>query len=235
MVYRKIRLLMALLLLASSFFVGQTVSAVVSGGNVEKKEEKKDGWEIVVLDPGHGWGDPGKIGVNQCKEKDINLQIALKVREKLKAENVEVILTREEEQEISSEDVRNHKAEDMKRRVELINESEASIAVSIHQNSYPAEEVKGAQVFYFTHSEEGKKMAEIMQENFRLANPENHRQAKGNETYYMLKKTEIPTIIVECGFLSNWEEAKKLVTPEYQERTAQIICDGIMKILQQEM
>ena len=78
-------------------------------------------------------------------------------------------------------------------------------------------------------------MAEMMQENFRLANPENHRQAKGNGTYYMLKKTEIPTIIVECGFLSNWEEAEKLVTPEYQEKTAQIICDGIMKILQQEM
>ena len=231
MVYRKIRLLMAVLLLASAFFVGRTVSVVVSGGNVEKKEEKGGGRETVVLDPGHGLGDPGKIGVNQCKEKDINLQIALKVKEKLEAENVEVILTREEEQAALPEDVRNHKAEDMKRRVELINESEASIAVSIHQE----EEVKGAQVFYFTHSEEGKKMAEMMQENFRLANPENHRQAKGNGTYYMLKKTEIPTIIVECGFLSNWEEAEKLVTPEYQEKTAQIICDGIMKILQQEM
>lgn len=226
---------MAVLLLASAFFVGQTVSVVVSGGNVEKKEEKRSGKKTVVLDPGHGLGDPGKIGVNQCKEKDINLQIALKVKEKLEAENVEVILTREEEQAALPEDVRNHKAEDMKRRVELINESEASIAVSIHQNSYPEEEVKGAQVFYFTHSEEGKKMAEMMQENFRLANPENHRQAKGNGTYYMLKKTEIPTIIVECGFLSNWEEAEKLVTPEYQEKTAQIICDGIMKILQQEM
>ena len=226
---------MAVLLLASAFFVGRTVSVVVSGGNVEKKEEKGGGRETVVLDPGHGLGDPGKIGVNQCKEKDINLQIALKVKEKLEAENVEVILTREEEQAALPEDVRNHKAEDMKRRVELINESEASIAVSIHQNSYPEEEVKGAQVFYITHSEEGKKMAEMMQENFRLANPENHRQAKGNGTYYMLKKTEIPTIIVECGFLSNWEEAEKLVTPEYQEKTAQIICDGIMKILQQEM
>lgn len=226
---------MAVLLLASALFVGQTVSVVVSGGTVEKKEEKRGGKKAVVLDPGHGLGDPGKIGVNQCKEKDINLQIALKVRGKLEAENVEVILTREEEQAVLPEDVRNHKAEDMKRRVELINESEAAIAVSIHQNSYPEEDVKGAQVFYFTHSEEGKKMAEMMQENFRLANPENHRQAKGNGTYYMLKKTEIPTIIVECGFLSNWEEAEKLVTPEYQEKTAQIICDGIMKILQQEM
>lgn len=78
-------------------------------------------------------------------------------------------------------------------------------------------------------------MAEIMQENFRLANPENKRQAKDNQTYYMLKKTKIPTIIVECGFLSNWEEAEKLTDDSYQEKTAQIICDGIMKILQQEM
>ena len=233
--YRKIRLLMALLLLASAFFVGETVSVVVFGGKVEKREEKRDGRKLVVVDAGHGLGDPGKVGVNQCEEKDINLQIALKVREKLEKEKIEVILTREDDTALSSGEVPKHKAEDMKRRVELINESGASMAVSIHQNSYPSEDVKGAQVFYFTHSEEGKKMAELMQENFRLANPENHRQAKGNGTYYMLKKTEIPTVIVECGFLSNWEEAKKLVTPEYQEKTAQIICDGIMKILQQEM
>lgn len=78
-------------------------------------------------------------------------------------------------------------------------------------------------------------MAEIMQENFRLSDTNNKRQAKENGTYYMLKKTKIPTIIVECGFLSNWEEAELLASPEYQEKVAQLICDGIVKILQQEM
>lgn len=229
--YQKMRLVMAIVLLASALFIGKTVSVVVSGSQVEKKDIEN----IVILDAGHGGSDPGKVGVNDCLEKDINLQIALKVKEKLEKEQVHVIMTREEDKGLSSEEAENHKVEDMKKRVEIINESKASMAVSIHQNSYTEESVKGAQVFYFAHSKKGKQMAEIMQENFRLSNSQNKRQAKGNRTYYMLKKTEIPTIIVECGFLSNWEEAEKLVTAEYQEKTAQIICDGIMKILQQEM
>lgn len=229
--YQKIRLVMAIILLASALLIGKTMSVVVSSGQVKKESMKK----TVVIDAGHGGSDPGKIGVNQCLEKDINLQIALKVKEKLENEQIKVIMTREDENGLSTDGASNHKVEDMKKRVEIINESEASIAVSIHQNSYTSEEVKGAQVFYFTHSEQGKQMAEIMQENFRLANPENTRQAKENQTYYMLKKTKIPTIIVECGFLSNWEEAEKLTDDSYQEKTAQIICDGIMKILQQEM
>lgn len=229
--YQKIRLVMAIILLASALLIGKTMRVVVSSGQVKKESMKK----TVVIDAGHGGSDPGKIGVNQCLEKDINLQIALKVKEKLENEQVKVIMTREDENGLSTDGASNHKIEDMKKRVEIINESEASIAVSIHQNSYTSEDVKGAQVFYFTHSEQGKQMAEIMQENFRLANPENKRQAKDNQTYYMLKKTKIPTIIVECGFLSNWEEAEKLTDDSYQEKTAQIICDGIMKILQQEM
>lgn len=229
--YQKIRLVMAIILLASALLIGKTMSVVVSSGQVKTESMKK----TVVIDAGHGGADPGKIGVNQCLEKDINLQIALKVKEKLENEQVKVIMTREDENGLSTDGASNHKIEDMKKRVEIINESEASIAVSIHQNSYTSEDVKGAQVFYFTHSEQGKQMAEIMQENFRLANPENKRQAKDNQTYYMLKKTKIPTIIVECGFLSNWEEAEKLTDDSYQEKTAQIICDGIMKILQQEM
>lgn len=229
--YQKIRLVMAIILLASALLIGKTMSVVVSSGQVKKESMKK----TVVIDAGHGGSDPGKIGVNQCLEKDINLQIALKVKEKLENEQIKVIMTREDENGLSTDGASNHKIEDMKKRVEIINASEASIAVSIHQNSYTSEEVKGAQVFYFTHSEQGKQMAEIMQENFRLANPENTRQAKENQTYYMLKKTKIPTIIVECGFLSNWEEAEKLTDDSYQEKTAQIICDGIMKILQQEM
>lgn len=229
--YKKIRFVMVLILLASSLLVGKTISVVVSGDRVMKEKQGN----LVVLDPGHGGLDPGKIGVNNCKEKDINLEIALKVKEKLEKEEIKVIMTREDENGLSSPEAMNHKAEDMKKRIERINESDAGLAVSIHQNSYTTEDVKGAQVFYFTHSKKGKRMAEIMQENFRLAQPDNQRQAKENSTYYMLKKTEIPTIIVECGFLSNWEEAEKLVTPEYQEKTAQIICDGIMKILQQEM
>lgn len=219
---------MTLVLLLSAVLIGKTMSVVVSSGQVENARMKKS----VVIDAGHGGSDPGKIGVNKSLEKDINLQIALQVKEKLEKNKIKVVMTRVDGESLSSTDAANHKADDMKKRVKIINESDASIAVSIHQNSYPAEEVKGAQVFYYTHSEEGKKMAEIMQENFRLANPSNKRQAKENSTYYMIKKTKIPTIIVECGFLSNWEEAELLNSPEYQDKIAQLICDGIVKILQ---
>ena len=85
----------------------------------------------------------------------------------------------------------------------------------------------GSQVFYYSHSEEGKKAAEIMQDALLILNTENNRKAKANDTYYLLKRTEVPTIIVECGFLSNWEEAELLRDEEYQEKVAEAIVSGI--------
>ena len=181
------------------------------------------------LQPAHGYTDPGKIGINKKKEKDINLSIAKKVEKKLKKQNIIVKMTRREDKGLG-----DTKIADMKERVKRINNTKPNLAVSIHQNSYTQESVKGAQVFYFTHSKEGKEAAEVMQEMFRLFDKENKRVCKGNNTYYMLRKTEVPTIIVECGFLSNWEEAEKLSTKEYQEKVAQVICDGIIHILQKQ-
>lgn len=221
--YRKTKLLMAVVLVSSAFFMGKTLSVYVSGSHIEKGEK------VVILDAGHGQSDPGKIGVNGKEEKDINLSIAKKVERKLKKQRIVVKMTRTEDKGLD-----DTKIGDMKERVELINGTKPNLAVSIHQNSYTQEEIKGAQVFYFTHSKEGKEAAEIMQEMFRLFDKENKRVCKGNNTYYMLKKTEVPTIIVECGFLSNWEEAEKLSTKEYQEKVAQVICDGIIHILQKQ-
>lgn len=221
--YRKTKLLMAVVLVSSAFFMGKTLSVYVSGSHIEKGEK------VVILDAGHGQSDSGKIGVNGKEEKDINLSIAKKVERKLKKQRIVVKMTRTEDKGLD-----DTKIGDMKERVELINGTKPNLAVSIHQNSYTQEEIKGAQVFYFTHSKEGKEAAEIMQEMFRLFDKENKRVCKGNNTYYMLKKTEVPTIIVECGFLSNWEEAEKLSTKEYQEKVAQVICDGIIHILQKQ-
>lgn len=116
---------------------------------------------------------------------------------------------------------------DLKNRIELINSNEPAVTVSIHQNSYPDETVKGSQIFYFTHSAEGKEAAERMQEEFLAAFPDNTRELKANDTYYLLKKTEVPTIIVECGFLSNSEETKLLSQDEYQLKLAKTIAKGI--------
>lgn len=214
---------MAIVLICSALFMGKTLSVYVSGNHIEK------GKKVVILDAGHGQSDPGKIGVNGKKEKDINLSIAKKVEKKLKKQKIVVQMTRKEDKGLG-----NTKIEDMKERVKQINRTKPNLAVSIHQNSYTEEAIRGAQVFYFTHSKEGKEAAEVMQEMFRLFDKENKRLCKGNNTYYMLKKTEVPTIIVECGFLSNREEAEKLSTKEYQEKVAQVICDGIIHILQKQ-
>ena len=121
----------------------------------------------------------------------------------------------------------------MKRRCSAINESEADLAVSIHQNSYTQESICGPQVFYYETSVKGQKLAEILQEtlnqNLEIARP---RAGKANDTYYLLRKTEIPTVIVECGFLSNTEEAEKLMKEVYQEKIAQAICEGVQEFLQ---
>lgn len=182
----------------------------------------EEGKVQIVLDSGHGGSDPGKVGINGVAEKDINLIIAKKVEAKLKEKNISVFMTRTDEKGLA-----NSKVEDMKTRVSMINENKPILAVSIHQNSYEQEEIHGAQVFYYTHSQGGKQAAEYMQTSLLSVDAENKRQAKANDTYYMLKRTEVPVIIVECGFLSNRKEAEKLNTDEYQEQIAEAICNGI--------
>ncbi len=149
--------------------------------------------------------------MNGSLEKDINLKIAEKVKKFLELEGVKVIMTRTDDNGLYDEGASNKKVQDMKRRIAVIEEAHPQIVVSIHQNSYHEEYVNGAQVFYYGTSQEGQRLAETLQEKLvSYVDPENHRQAKANESYYLLKKTEVPIVIVECGFLSNWEEAKKL-------------------------
>lgn len=188
----------------------------------------------VVLDAGHGGDDPGKIGVGEVLEKDINLTIALKVRDYLEQQDVEVVMTREKDEMLVGEGG-GKKTADMKRRVEIINETGADVAVSIHQNSYPSIEVKGAQVFYYKNSNSGKKLADILQKNLReMVDTDNHRQIKENTNYYLLKKTELPIAIVECGFLSSPEEASLLTQEDYQDRIAWAVSQGILQFLSAE-
>lgn len=212
---------MVFVLLLAAIGVSRKLSQGVVSTDVEESEI------TVVIDPGHGGKDPGKVGVNDALEKDINLQIAQKVKINLEKQKIKVIMTRESD---TSED---SKLADMKKRVEQINTTKPELVVSIHQNSYSQANIKGAQVFYFTHSEVSKNAAVCMQEELRKVDSTNEREVKGNDTFYLLKKTEIPAIIVECGFLSNAEEAEKLVSESYQQELADAICNGILKWLTQ--
>lgn len=188
----------------------------------------------VVLDAGHGGFDPGKIGVNGAKEKDINLAVVLKLKELLEQENIQVILTRETDVALYEEADTNKKASDLKNRVKKIEEAKADLAVSIHQNSFTDGASHGAQVFYYETSEQGKKFAELMQETIKSSIADgNHRVAKANTSYYLLKKTSGLLIIVECGFLSNASEADLLITQEYQQKMAEAVKKGIIDYLEQ--
>lgn len=180
----------------------------------------------------HGGDDPGKIGINKEKEKDINLKIAKELKKLLEKEGIKVVMTRTDDAGLYQQSSNNKKVEDMRRRCEIISKAKPVFTVSIHQNSYPEESVKGAQVFYYGQSQEGKKLAETLQKSLvAQLDPQNHREVKANESYYLLRKTESPTVIVECGFLSNSEEAELLATEEYQKKVAEAVKAGIMECL----
>lgn len=187
---------------------------------------------LVVIDAGHGADDAGKVGINGALEKDINLTIAVRVKELLELQDIDVVMTRENDQGTYPKTGDNRKMRDMKKRVEFINKEKAALTVSIHQNSYTDERVYGAQTFYFTGSEEGRKAAEFMQDQLiKTLDSDNHRQAKENNSYYLLKEVKYPIVIAECGFLSNRKEAELLREEEYQKKIAWAIHLGIMRYL----
>ena len=210
---------MTLILLMGIVILSRKLSQVVTS-EIERVDK-----QIIVIDPGHGGNDPGKVGVNGALEKDINLQIGNKVKQKLEEQGFSVVMTREDDE------ITEGKLADMKRRVAFIEEINPIFVVSIHQNSYTDASVRGAQVFYYTESEEGRAAAEIIQQELWEMNPNDTRNVKANSDFYLLKKTSVPTIIVECGFLSNPEEAESLLLNEYQEEMSMAICTGIIKYL----
>ncbi|MGB8454843.1 MAG: N-acetylmuramoyl-L-alanine amidase [Anaerocolumna sp.] len=186
----------------------------------------------IIVDAGHGGRDPGKVGINGALEKDINLSIALKLKKLLEQNDYNVIMIREDDSGLYSESDSNKKAVDMRKRVDIINNSNAVLAISIHQNSFTQESIKGAQVFYYSNSREGKEFAEIMQKQLKgTLQDGNKRMAKANDSYYMLKKTQCPIVIVECGYLSNHTEAALLIDGNYQEKMAFAIHLGLLSYL----
>ena len=213
----------------SMIYTAEKIGTVYTMGEAALISEKE---YVVVLDAGHGGFDPGKVGINGVEEKEINLLITKLVAGYLQAQDVEVIMTREGEGGLYDEGASNKKTQDMQRRVRIMEEASPDLIVSIHQNSYPEEYVHGGQVFYHKNSASGQTAAGLIQEQLRLvADPDNNRQIKPDESYYLLKKTSDPIVIVECGFLSNYAEAEKLNTPEYQDKLAWAICMGVMQYL----
>ena len=226
--------------LAAAFYVGRQAAVLVNSISTEQSQMQTDSNEIkkkfcVVIDAGHGGDDPGKVGVNGTLEKELNLAVAKLLQTFLEQADIEVVMTRSDDRGLHDRNASGKKAQDMKRRIAIMDEVKPDLAVSIHQNSYSDPQVKGAQVFFYTGSTEGKLLAQKIQQRLVLGlDPANRRSEKDNDSYYLLKKTEIPIVIVECGFLSNPEEEQLLADPVYQEKTAWQVHLGILQYLNRQ-
>ncbi len=214
-----IMLLISIICIASYFkYVGQSVETL--GLSTSSK--------VIIIDPGHGGFDPGKNGINGEDEKDINLKIALKLRDYLEQSGAVVIMTRTTDDDVDGMDGVKHKRKDMAGRKKIAEGGD--LLVSVHQNSFSQPSVKGAQTFYNKTSKEGKLLADSIQKSIKeYADKENRRETKSNSDYYVLRATDMPAVIVECGFLTNPEEERKLNTDEYQNTMAWSIYIGIVR------
>jgi N-acetylmuramoyl-L-alanine amidase len=186
----------------------------------------------VIVDAGHGGEDPGKISsYSGLKEKDLNLNIAFRVKELLEQDNYNVIMTREEDKLVYKEgttDIYYKRLQDLTRRKEIMDNSGADIVVSIHTNSFTDARYYGAQTFYPDGSPESKKLAECIQKSLRdNVDKNNKREPQVKPPIVIIKDLKTPTVIVESGFLSNAEEERKLATDEYQQAIAKAIKKGI--------
>ncbi len=188
--------------------------------------------KVIIIDAGHGAPDGGAESYNGISEADINLSIALKVQNLLEQSGATVVLTRSDENaiyDLDKETLKEKKVSDLKNRVEIGNNSSADIFVSIHLNKIAQSQYYGWQTFYKSGNDAGKALATCIQNNLNEAiQKENKREPLQISNVYIIKHVEIPTTIVECGFLSNPEELAQLQTDEYQNRLAWGIYNGIM-------
>ncbi len=191
--------------------------------------------ETIVIDPGHGGFDPGKVGVANSLEKDINLSIVLTLRDMLELSGFEVVLTRDEDISIYDPGItgiRNQKLNDMDNRLKIIQTYPDSIFLCIHQNNFTDPQYFGGQMFYNNNNPNNRTLAQIMQNRFAALQPGNDREIKlSGEELFLLKSNKNPSLMIECGFLSNPEEEANLSTWEYQQKVAFTILSGVMEYL----
>ncbi len=182
----------------------------------------------VALDAGHGGEDPGCV-FEGVRESEINLDISMRLKELLTQKGFVVVCVRENEEGVKPEGVSDwEKTADMLTRKKIILGSGAQMCISIHQNAYSDTSCRGAQVFYNGCSENNEKLAALMREQLAQISPvENDRTELRNDSLYMLKENPIPSVLIECGFLSNDEERALLSTEEYRGKIADAIYKGV--------
>lgn len=199
-----------------------------------EKEEAADAKILptIVLDAGHGGEDGGTVGDGNILEKDLNLAVTLRLSELLREAGYSVVLTRESDTLLYDRTIDykgRKKALDLAARRKIAEETPNSIFVSIHMNSYPDSRYHGLQVWYSPNHPASKQIADTIQKTAKeLLQPENNRQTKAaTSAIYLLHNLQIPAVLIECGFLSNPEEAQKLANPEYQQSLAMTLLSAL--------
>ena len=208
-----------------------SIFLILSGNIVVKAEELNE--KIILIDPGHGGIDGGAISKNGTVEKEINLAIALKLRDSLEDRGYKVFMTRASDIGLyeTGKSIKEKKREDLKKRVSLKTETNCDIFISIHENMFPQATCFGAQVWYASNAD-SERLANVVQDSIKATvNDGNKRVAKpAGQAYLILRdKYEGASILVECGFLSNSDEESKLKTDNHQ----QLLVDGIVKGIDQ--
>jgi N-acetylmuramoyl-L-alanine amidase len=187
----------------------------------------------VIIDPGHGGEDGGAVSCTGVAEKEINLQISLRLNSMLRLLGYQTKMVRQTDQAIHTEGstIAARKASDLRNRAALVNDTDNSVLVSIHQNKFPVAKYSGAQVFYALSSGSDK-FAKLVQDQLREAlDTKNNRQIKAGKDLYLLENIQQPGIMVECGFLSNPEEETLLRNERYQKKLACVLAASISQYL----
>lgn len=192
--------------------------------------------ETVIIDPGHGGEDCGAIGAGGVYEKDLNLAVAEEMKRILEERGYKVVMTRTEDKMLysESENIKGmRKLSDLKNRCKMAAEYENAVFVSIHMNSFGDSRYSGLQVYHADGDDKSRALAQSIQSEVKSeVQPENSRAVKNGKNLYLLDNCAHTAVIVECGFLSNPEECKKLSDKEYQNRLSLAIVCGIIKYIE---
>lgn len=182
----------------------------------------------IVIDAGHGGRDDGCSGNQGSKESPINLAISRTLKNYLETLGIRVVMTRNDNNGLYSANAKNYKQSDMEKRIEIINNANPDMVISIHQNSFSDINQCGAQAFYQENDDTSRAFAESVQSQL-ISQLDNARSEANFGDYYLLKESGVSAVLVECGYLTNPDEEKKLQTTEYQNRVAYAIMCGVVK------
>lgn len=227
-----------------TIFIIYFVIALIIGNIFNNKSKKvvaipEFNTPAIIIDAGHGGEDGGAIAIDgKTLEKDINLSIAKKLNNIIKSNNINTFMIRDTDESIYKKDsnkktLRRKKVEDLRNRVNIANSNDKNILISIHQNKFPDESLKGIQIFYSGNNENSIKLANFLKEELEknLNKTKFRENKKSGKEVYLLNKVKVPAVIIECGFISNKEELNNLISEGYQSNLAQYIFLGLKKFL----